>query len=93
MRRLAEGKIRGWGFGKEFMQDLIVSNYVFGTGFDNRWRTSEGDKAGYEASDYPLLSAIAMSGVIGLLMFLPIYVVLIRTIQVDLKYIRKKRYE
>lgn len=81
------------GFGKEFMQDLIVSNYVFGTGFDNRWRTSEGDKAGYEASDYPLLSAIAMSGIVGLLIFLPIYIVLIKTLHFDLKYLRKNKMD
>lgn len=81
------------GFGKEFMQDLIVSNYVFGTGFDNRWRTGDGDKAGYEASDYPLLSAIAMSGIIGLLFFLPIYIVLIKTLHLDIKYLRKNRID
>ncbi|MDN3643378.1 hypothetical protein QWY87_11750 [Lutimonas halocynthiae] len=79
------------GFGKDFMQNLIKENYVFGTGFDNRWRTSEGDKAGYEASDYPLLSAIAMSGIIGLLFFLPIYIVLIKTLHYDIKYLRKNK--
>jgi hypothetical protein len=32
------------GLGKEFMQDLIVNNIYFGTGFDNRWRTKDGDE-------------------------------------------------
>ena len=77
------------GLGKEFMQDLITDNWVFGTGFDNRWRTSEGDKAGFEASDYPFLAAIAMSGIVGLLFFLPIYIILIRTMIFDIKFLRK----
>ena len=80
------------GFGKEFMQELISENYVFGTGFDNRWRTSEGDKAGFEASDYPFLAAIAMSGIIGLLFFLPIYVVLIKSLIYDIKYLRSFQF-
>lgn len=77
------------GLGKDFMQELIRENFIFGTGFDNRWRTSEGDKAGYEASDYPLLSAIAMSGIVGLLFFLPIYIVLLKTLIYDIKYLRR----
>jgi len=76
------------GFGKEFMQELILDNAIFGTGFDNRWRTSEGDKAGFEASDYPFLAAIAMSGIVGLLFFLPIYFILIKTITCDIRYLR-----
>lgn len=80
------------GFGKEFMQELISENYIFGTGFDNRWRTSEGDKAGYEATDYPFLSAIAMSGIVGLLFFLPIYILLIKTLIYDVKYLRRYQF-
>lgn len=79
------------GLGKDFMQELIKENFIFGTGFDNRWRTSEGDKAGYEASDYPLLSAIAMSGIVGLLFFLPIYIVLLKTLIYDIKYLRQTK--
>ena len=78
------------GFGKEFMQDLIKKNYVFGTGFDNRWRGT-GDKAGYETSDYPLLSAIAMYGIIGLLIFLPIYITLVRAVIFDIKFLKKHK--
>ena len=79
------------GMGKKFMQDLIKENWMFGTGFDNRWRTGEGDDSGFEASDYPFLGAIAMTGVIGLLVFLPIYFVLIKTIIYDIKYLRKNQ--
>lgn len=77
------------GLGKDFMQELIVNNAIFGTGFDNRWRTSDGDKAGFEASDYPFLAAIAMSGIIGLIFFIPIYYILIKTMIFDVKYLRK----
>jgi len=81
------------GFGKEFMQDLIINNLYFGTGFDNRWRTKEGDTQGYEASDYPLLGAIAMTGIIGVLFFLPIYIVLIRSLIYDLKFLRNNNVD
>lgn len=76
------------GLGKDFMQELIVENSFFGTGFDNRWRTSDGDKAGFEASDYPFLAAIAMSGIFGLMFFIPIYYILIKTMILDVKYLR-----
>lgn len=78
------------GFGKEFMQNLIKKNYVWGTGFDNRWRGSA-DKAGYEASDYPFLAAIAMKGVVGILFFVPIYLLLIKTIRQDMRFIKKNK--
>lgn len=76
------------GTGKVFMQNLIKENYIWGTGFDNRWRTAEGDKAGYEASDYPFLGAIAMFGIVGLLVFLPIYLILIKTLRYDFFFIK-----
>lgn len=77
------------GLGKEFMQNLIKENFIWGTGFDNRWRRSFGDKEGYEASDYPFLSAIAMKGILGILIFLPIYLILIKTLHFDIKFIKK----
>lgn len=81
------------GLGKDFMQELIVKNTIFGTGFDNRWRTSDGDKAGFEASDYPLLAAIAMSGIFGLLFFIPIYFILIKTMIFDIKNLRNHQFD
>lgn len=80
------------GAGKEFLQNIISKNYFFGTGFDNRWRSLVGNKAGYEASDYPFLGAIAMYGVLGLLIFLPVYIVLIKALRYDIKYLRKNGY-
>ena len=79
------------GLGKEFMQNLIINNKYFGTGFDNRWRTKEGDEQGFEATDYPLLGAIAMTGMFGLLFFMPIYIILVRLLIIDIKYYRKNR--
>ena len=76
------------GFGGEFMQSLIINNKFFGTGFDNRWRTKEGDEQGYEAADYPFLAAIAMTGIFGLLSFLPIYILLVKCLASDIKYLR-----
>ncbi len=77
------------GFSRAFLVNLIMDNPIFGTGFDNRWRTHEGDEQGYETSDYPLLAALAMKGIIGVLIFLPIYVLLVKTIIRDVKFIKK----
>jgi len=77
------------GLGKDFMQNRIKENYIFGTGFDNRWRTREGDDQGFEAADYPFLAAIAMNGIIGILFFLPIYWILIKAIRSDIQYLRR----
>jgi len=75
------------GFGKRALQEKIKQNYIIGTGFDNKWRVSE--MAGYEASDYPFLAAIAMAGIIGLFFFLPVYIQIIKNVYRDLKYLRK----
>lgn len=81
------------GFGKDFMQNLIKKNKYFGTGFDNRWRTKEGDEQGYEASDYPFLGAIAMTGIFGLLSFLPVYIILINCLIKDLRFLRNNEID
>lgn len=77
------------GSGKKELQEKIDNNYIIGTGFDNNWRVSE--DAGFEASDYPFLSAIAMAGIIGLLVFLPVYIELIKSLIFDLKFLRKEK--
>ena len=77
----------------DFLQNLISENYIFGTGYDVRWRTLEGNKAGYEASDYPFLGAIAMYGIAGLLLFLPVYIVVIKSLRADIKYLRKYKFD
>lgn len=76
------------GLGKDFMQNLIINNVWFGTGYDNRWRGS-GDKEGFETSDYPFLSAIAMMGVFGILVFLPIYIIIFKAVVFDIKFLKK----
>jgi hypothetical protein len=71
------------GFGKEELQEKIERNYLAGTGFDINWRISE--EAGYEASDYPLLAAIAMVGLSGMAVFIPVYYRFFRSIFEELK--------
>ena len=78
------------GLGKESMQNLIINNIWFGTGFNDKWRGS-GDKEGYETSDYPFLSAIAMMGIFGILTFLPIYIILVRAVFFDVKYLKMNK--
>jgi len=79
------------GFSRNFLIDLIEKNPMFGTGFDNRWRTGAGDAEGYETSDYPFISAIAMQGVFGILVFLPVYVVLLRCLLFDYRFLRTNK--
>lgn len=76
------------GFGKQELQGKIGENFVVGTGFDINWRISE--KAGYEASDYPFLASIAMVGVIGMLIFVPVYYKFYKCIIEELKKFRIK---
>jgi hypothetical protein len=73
---------------KPFINQLFYKHPLFGTGFDNRWRNKEGDTEGYEAADYPLLSALAMHGSLGVLVFLPVYIILIKSLKKDLEYFR-----
>ena len=80
------------GFKRVFIVNLIKKYPFFGTGFDNRWRTAEGDRQGYEAADYPLLAAIAMSGIFGIIIFLPIYIVLVKALYKDIKFLRRNNY-
>lgn len=79
------------GFSRKFLINLIEENPLFGTGFDNRWRTGAGDKEGYETSDYPLISAFAMKGVFGVLIFLPVYIILIKCLLFDYRFFRKNK--
>lgn len=76
------------GFNKKFIVDKFIENPIFGTGFDNRWRTAAGGQEGYEAADYPFLSALAMSGISGIIFFLPIYILLIKALFRDIRFFR-----
>lgn len=79
------------GFSRKFLINLIEENPLFGTGFDNRWRTGEGDREGYETSDYPLISAFAMKGIFGVLVFLPVYIILFKSLRFDIKFFRQNK--
>jgi hypothetical protein len=75
-------------FNRPFINKQFFQRPLFGTGFDNRWRTGKGDELGYEASDYPFLAALAMFGIIGLIIFLPVYIELIKILKKDFNYLR-----
>lgn len=78
-------------YGRYTMVYEFEKSPYLGTGFNNLWRTKEGDTAGYEASDYPFQAALAMAGILGLLAFFPIYYLLFRMLYKDLKYIKKHK--
>ena len=73
---------------RPFINEKFYQHPFFGTGFDNRWRTTGGDNQGYEAADYPFLAALAMFGIIGLLVFLPIYFVIVKVLKLDFEFLR-----
>lgn len=75
-------------FGREKMVDEFLKSPLFGTGFYNLWRTDIGDKLGYEASDYPFQAALAMAGLSGCFVFLPLYVLLVKLILKDVKNLK-----
>jgi hypothetical protein len=66
----------------------IEENFLLGTGFNNSWFTGEGGAQGFEGSDYIFLAAFGMYGLVGLIIFLPFYVLTIRVIIRLLKLIR-----
>lgn len=76
-------------FGRYRMVEEFKKSPLFGTGFKNIWRIQEGEELGYESSDYPFQAALAMTGMIGCLMFLPIYLILIKMLFRDLKHLKK----
>jgi len=76
-------------FTRPFIVELIIKNPVLGTGFDNRWKNEEGDLEGYEASDYPFLGALAMFGILGILSFLPVYIMVIKILRKDIELLRR----
>ena len=79
-------------FGRKKMVEEFNRHPFLGTGFANIWRTSEGDKEGYEASDYPFQATLAKNGLLGLLFYLPVYLVLIGTLKNDLIFCKKNKH-
>jgi len=66
----------------------IKDNFYTGTGFDPVWMTGDGGDDKWEGSDYIFLAAFAMYGIIGLLLFLPFYIISFNIIRSILKLIR-----
>jgi len=79
-------------FGREKMVEEFNKHPFLGTGFNNLWRTSEGGKLGYEASDYPFQAALAKNGILGLLFYLPVYLILISTLIKDLIFCKNNKH-
>ncbi|MCF8367430.1 MAG: hypothetical protein K9G76_00210 [Bacteroidales bacterium] len=78
-------------FGKVGIVDAIRENFWFGTGFDPAWGTGDGGKNEWEGSDYIFLSAFAMYGLIGLLIFLPFYLIAFKVLRNFISLIRDYR--
>ena len=77
---------------RPFIVQQFLKHPIWGAGFDNRWRGSpKADKAGYEPSDYPFLAALAMFGMLGLLVYLPVYFVIIKVLKYDITYLKSKK--
>ncbi len=66
----------------------IMNNFFGGTGYHPDWLEGEGGDRGWEGSDYIFLSAFAMYGIIGLLIFLPFYIISFMIIFEFLRFIR-----
>lgn len=68
--------------------NAIKENFLIGTGFDSDWMTGDGGDKKWEGSDYIFLSAFAMYGIIGLIIFLPFYILSFKIIRRILLLIR-----
>lgn len=71
-------------YGRYSIIKEFEENPLFGTGYRHSWYTMAGDRAGFEASDYPFQAALAMFGIIGCFFFLPIYLSLIKMLYQDI---------
>lgn len=74
---------------KPFIVSQFLKHPIFGTGFDNRWKNSSGQKQGYESSDYPLLTGFARYGLVGIVIFTPIYFVIFKILKKDIKHFQR----
>lgn len=70
----------------------IKENPWIGTGYDPIWGSGDGGEKGWEGSDYFFLGALANFGVIGLLFFLPFYIIAGRVIIRTIKLIRNNLF-
>ena len=78
------------GLNRTFIVEQFSKHPIFGTGFDNRWRGS-GENQGYESGDYPLLAAFARYGIIGVLIIIPIYIIIVKILINDIRYLQKNK--
>jgi len=75
--------------GKTSIINAIKDNFFLGTGYDNDWMTGDGGKNEWEGSDYIFLSSFAMYGLVGLVIFLPFYMLTVRIILKLFKLLRR----
>lgn len=68
--------------------NTFVHNFLLGTGYEPKWFSQEGDSMGYEASDYIFLGALAQYGLVGILLYLPIYIFLFKKVYMLYKSLR-----
>lgn len=66
----------------------IEQNMISGTGYNSDWMTGKGGVNKWEGADYIFLSAFAMYGLIGLILFIPFYFLVISIIVKLLKLLR-----
>ena len=76
---------------KEGIVNAIKKNFFFGTGYHPSWFSGDGGEQGWEGGDYFFLGSFAQYGLIGLLFFLPYYVISIRVISKSIKIIKNNR--
>ena len=67
--------------GKIGIIDAIKESPFFGTGYDPSWFTGDGGENEWEGADYIFLGSLAQFGVVGLILFLPFYIMAIKIIR------------
>ncbi len=70
--------------------NAINNNFYLGTGFDQNWFLGDGGSEGWEGADYVFLSTFGMYGLVGLLLFLPFYILSIKVIYLFLKIFKSE---
>lgn len=71
--------------------NAIKDNFYFGTGYHPDWFSGDGGQDRWEGSDYVFLGSFAQYGLIGLLIFVPYYIIAVNIIIKTLRTIKKHR--
>jgi len=74
--------------GKVGIYEAIKDNWFLGTGYDPVWSTGGGGENQWEGSDYIFLASFAMYGLLGLIVFLPFYILAIKVIKKVIRIIK-----